>query len=825
MHYQGIFGKLGFVLFTVVSILTNACSPARPSRPPMIPVLSQEDSGTVRLRRPEDGFDARQARALATFLKSEILDREFLYGVDIQNSSLGEGQDLLPAMTLGHFKAKFQIAADRLLLVAETSHLFISKINHPERLIYEWTIFSSDEDHVTIALDRPSPILATLVAGPEAPKERNSWLRSAEFVKADNLLLLQTSIETQKGEVIEFLESVFPREALVTEERRKDSTLGSPLYMNAELEPLSARFGFLSSVLVYFDGEKDSRLGSMVANRFAWSATGSDGPIEWHVTRNLPDELLPIIEAGVEGWNRYSQEMWGKDILRFAGKLPAGIHLGDPRYNVIYWDTVNEAGAAYETQSADPETGLQSHSLIYLPRAWIRMGEEAHRKSFPSEIRSGERTLLGQKIRARCLRQASDRPRVMMESIEGVSPEVFGKELLKQTLLHEVGHALGMDHNFKGSLAFDPDQADSMPTHSVMDYNDFFIERSVFESVESADGPILEYDRQILSALYNQAKDVSASDPVLPTCNDADADRLLVDGFTAADPLCNRYDLGKDPSGTLLRTLQLLSEPASRMGPVLSLPAALERYRSRLAPRLAELATKSPEAFRTREQVLAVLQQAWSTATQLQAQYLSSGHESLLGNLGAVRKSLLSYRESPAHESEFRARVMSTLSFAALLHELPAEAVRAREAFAELLQQWAAQTPWALGQANPTESASALAAEAMPPQDFSAVRATALRFLTLPAGASMHYSKTDGEELDIELWAITILATSATNMKEPATVRRSAAAALASYAATQAGASWILRVRQTLQQELTQARSTRQREELRQMLALLPASG
>lgn len=89
----------------------------------------------------------------------------------------------------------------------------------------------------------------------------------------------------------------------------------------------------------------------------------------------------------------------------------------------------------------------------------------------------------------------------------------------------------------------------------------------------------------------------------------------------------------------------------------------------------------------------------------------------------------------------------------------------------------------------------------------------------------MHYSKTDGEELDIELWAITILATSATNMKEPATVRRSAAAALASHAATQAGASWILRVRQTLQQELTQARSTRQREELRQMLALLPASG
>ncbi len=790
----------------------------------MIPVLSQEDSGMVRLRRLGDDFDVRQARAKATFLKSEILDREFLYGVDIQNSSLGEGQDLLPAMTLGHFKARFQIAADRLLLVAETSHLFISKINHPERLIYEWTILSSDADHVTIAIDRPSPILTTLVAGPEASRERNSWLRSAEFVKEDNLLLLQTSLETQKGEVIEFLESVFPREALVTEERRNDVTLGAPLYMNEELEPLSTRFGFLSSVLVYFDGEKDSRIGSMVANRFAWSASGSEKPIEWHVTRNLPDDLLPVIRTGVEGWNRYSQKMWGKDLLRFAGRLPEGIHLGDPRYNVIYWDTVNEAGAAYETQSADPETGLQSHSLIYLPRSWIRMGEEAHRKSFPSEIRSSERTLFGQKIRARCQRHASDRPHVMKESLEGISPEVFGRELLKQTLLHEVGHALGMDHNFKGSLAFDPDAADSMPTHSVMDYNDFFVERSVFDSVDSADGPILEYDRQILSALYNRAEDISSSDPVLPTCNDAEADLLVIDGHTAADPLCNRYDLGKDPAATLVRALQLLSEPASRMGPVVSLPTALDRYRSQIAPRLAELLSTKPDALQSRGEVLAVLQQSWSTVTKLQSQYLSSGHESLFGHLRALRKSLLPYREAPANESGFRAKVMSTMSYAALLLELPQQAKASRELLAQVLQHWAAQTPWALGQENPTEAAAALAHEAIPALDFSKLRESTLALLALPSGTSLHYAKTETEELDLELWAITILATSAIDAREPAPVRRSAVAALATYAATDTGTKWIIEVRKTLQQQLTQARSSRQREELRHMLALLRVS-
>jgi hypothetical protein len=823
MNFQRI--SRGFGKLTIASaMILAACSPGAGQRPPMIDAISNESLGFVSLRKPDLAADALKTRSTATFLKSEILDREFLYGVDIQNSSMKEGDDLMPAMTLGHFKVRFQINGDHLQLVTDSAHQYKSTINHPERLIHEWTISSSDSSKLTVHMERASAVLATMLSGPTAPRERTSWLRGAEFAKSDNLLLLQTSIETAQGEVIEFMESVFPRDQLVTETVEKDEVLGKPLYLSPEFESLASRFGFLPSGEIFVESEDGSRVATGVASRFAWTPK-STGPVIWHVTPNIPDELLPMIRDGIEGWNRYSRKMWGKDILKFAGKLPEGIHLGDPRFNVVYWDTVDAAGAAYETQASDPETGLQSHSLIYLPRSWTVLGEDAHRKSFPSgEVETETRRLLGKKIRARCLRSTHDRPTVHAESIEGVSPETFGRELLKQTLFHEVGHALGMDHNFKGSLAFDPDQSHSMPTHSVMDYNDFFIERSVFDSVDTFEGPILEYDRQILSALYNDARDVSSSDPVLPTCNDEAADLLLVDGFTAADPLCNRYDLGKDPSATLIRTLQLLSEPTSRMGPVVSLPAALERYRSRLAPRLAELVTKSPNTLKTREQVLAVLQQAWLTATDLQDQYLSSGHESLLGNIGSVRKALLSYRETPANESVFRAQVMSTISFAALLKELPAEAVKARTSLAKVLEQWTAQTAWALTQNNPAEAAASLAKEATPAQDFSAIRARALRMLTLPVGATLHFSRTDEEEVDTELWAVTILATSATDTLEPNVVRRSAATALASYAATETGANWIGEVRKTLQQELTQARSSRQREELRQMLALLRTS-
>ncbi|NDD91527.1 hypothetical protein EBZ37_05525, partial [bacterium] len=553
--------------------------------------------------------------------------------------------------------------------MSDSSSLFESKINHPKRLIHEWRISSSDSISISVIIERPSTLLTTMLSGPGAPRERTSWLRSAEFEKRDNLLMLQTSIETEKGEVVEFLESLFPRDQLISDEL--------PIYMGGDLNPLSARFGFLSSVTVFFDDADGNRQSAMAANRFSWSAASSRNPILWYVTPNLPDELLPVIGSAVEGWNRYSQKMWRKDILRFAGKLPDGIQVGDPRYNIIYWDTVDEAGAAYETQAADPETGIQSHSLIYLPQAWLRLGEDAHRKSFPSggvspeDTRRSGRSLLGRSIRARCMRSSFDKPYVHQESLDGVSPETFGKELLKQTLFHEVGHALGLDHNFKGSLAFDPDQNTSTPTYSVMDYNDFFVERAVFDSLESSKGPVLEYDRQILSALYNQSKDVLPSDPFLPNCNDDDADTFLVDGFTRVDPLCNRYDLGQDPSITIQRTLGLISGATNKVGPLFSLPISIQRYQDRLSLQLEELLQRNPDALVNQKQVLAVITQAIGKLNSLQGQYLEFGHESLLGTLGSIRKSLFPFGVTVPNDQDFRARVVQAIDFAATLQDLP----------------------------------------------------------------------------------------------------------------------------------------------------------
>ena len=260
--------------------------------------------------------------------------------------------------------------------MAEEKYRFESDINIPLRLIHEWTIVEQTPDKITVDVVRASQALSS-VFGNENPA-RSSWVRSVEFVPQGNYLLMETSIELADGNVAEFMESLFPRETLV-------NSATKPIYDDESLEPLAGRFGFLSNQV--WTTLTSGRQRTAVASRFAMPAPGKT--IDWYVTPNIPAEFIPAVRDGIEGWNRYSQKMFGRDFIKFQGILPAGIKIGDPRYNVVNWDSVVDASAAYESQAADPETGIQSHSLIYLPYAWVKIGREFWERGKLTQDRTG----------------------------------------------------------------------------------------------------------------------------------------------------------------------------------------------------------------------------------------------------------------------------------------------------------------------------------------------------------------------------------------------------------------------------------------------------
>lgn len=226
----------------------------------------------------------------------------------------------------------------------------------------------------------------------------------------------------------------------------------------------------------------------------------------------------------------------------------------------------------------------------------------------------------------------------------------FGLELLKATLFHEVGHAMGLGHNFKGSLAYDASKPrkERVFSSSIMDYNHFESERQAFESLESSNGVLLEYDRQAISALYNAGADIEESAPVLPACADREADREA----GGVDPLCIRYDSQSDPTLSIATAFNRIEKDALKDDVTLS--QALDRAMEAAIPVGKDL--DIPD-----EQALARTVGSFFGGIRSSLQYFyTTGRASVSASIRLNLKSLLMFSDGavkdPAQQQAMRER-------------------------------------------------------------------------------------------------------------------------------------------------------------------------
>ena len=495
------------------------------------------------------------------------------------------------------------------------------------------------------------------------------------------------------GSIGEFMEAIFPRATLAPSETFQKFEMDPTDLVGAAEGPV-ARYRMLGGDTIH-DGEKKLAY----AQHFDVTATST---IDWYVTRNVPEEQLETVAMAIEGWNRYFVRQKGveRKVMRFLGKLPENIHLGDPRYNVISWDSRLIAGAAYESQASDPATGKQSHSMIYMPAAWLEIGSTYWKRgvsSDPSSKTSGKARVdkaasaLLKHACARDLREAAALLASGAVSTASTEEEIktFSKELARGTLFHELGHALGLAHNFKGSLSYDKDRADSIFSTSIMDYNNYESERQAFFGPKASEGPLLEYDRQIVSTLYNQGRDVAESDPVVPACADSEAD--FEEG--QVDPLCIRYDIEKDPTLSVVTAYKRVTELSLEGRPTeLTLAEALPRV-----PRLA-LEDSRVEKIQTKDDLLAA---ASETAASLKGAirfFMMSSSASLAKTAATNVKSLLVFDESSLPEgydaAAMRERAFEGVSRTMALTALPEKVKTSVSAALQLTLERLSQAPY-----------------------------------------------------------------------------------------------------------------------------------
>lgn len=155
-------------------------------------------------------------------------------------------------------------------------------------------------------------------------------------------------------------------------------------------------------------------------------------PIIYYVDPGVPEPYRSAFIEGGNWWNTVFEGAGFKNAFSVR-PLPAGIDPLDVRYNVLYWVHRNGPGPSVGPSFADPRTGE-------ILKTTIRM--DSHR------------SLIDYNIYAGLLPAAGDRPL-------SVSAEAFAMSRRRQHAAHEIGHTLGLAHNYIAS---------AQGRSSVMDY-------------------------------------------------------------------------------------------------------------------------------------------------------------------------------------------------------------------------------------------------------------------------------------------------------------------------------------------------------------------
>jgi hypothetical protein len=267
-------------------------------------------------------------------------------------------------------------------------------------------------------------------------------------------------------------------------------------------------------------------------------------PIVYHVDRGAPEPIRSALVEGARWWNQAFEAAGYKDAFRVE-LLPERADPMDVRYNVIQWVHRATRGWAYGNALADPRTG---------------------------EILNGHVTLDSQ--RARHVFRLAESLLASYEAGKPPSPEIEKMALarIRQLSAHEVGHTLGLAHNFAAS---------ARGRASVMDYphprvllkpdGSFDVSGAYATGVGEWDRVAIAYGYQDFAPGSDEKAELRrildrARAKGLIFLTDADA---RPEG--SAHPLAHLWDNGADAVGELDRVLRVRAR-------------ALERFSEKVIP-------------------------------------------------------------------------------------------------------------------------------------------------------------------------------------------------------------------------------------------------
>jgi hypothetical protein len=239
-------------------------------------------------------------------------------------------------------------------------------------------------------------------------------------------------------------------------------------------------------------------------------------PIVWWIENTTPEAYRDTIREATLAWNQAFEQAGISNAVEVRIQPDdADWDAGDIRYNVLRWtSSPNPPFGGYGPVIVNPRTSQIIGSDIMLEQAFVtnrvrydRMFDPGSATDQPAHPRACSLPLR--------LQEGIRFGRAALRA-KGATPDMEA-ELVRQGLfslvLHEVGHTLGLNHNFMGSQMFTPEELyDRLATESlgtttgsVMDYAPLNVSPRGREQglyYELAPGP---YDRWAIEYGYSEA--------------------------------------------------------------------------------------------------------------------------------------------------------------------------------------------------------------------------------------------------------------------------------------------------------------------------------
>lgn len=314
-------------------------------------------------------------------------------------------------------------------------------------------------------------------------------------------------------------------------------------------------------------------------------------PILVWMDKNIPERWRDAVRAGILEWNKAFERAGFKDAI-VVRQQPADADwstVEGTRHIAVRWFSMRGPGAtAVGPSQSDPRTGEILAAAAIIPENWVRIGRAQAGETLP---RPPAAASLAEMIdRPFCtyafdaLEQANFAFDLLVArgAIDPTGPEAdrFIRDSLKDVVMHEVGHALGLRHNFKGSTGVQLEKLRDAAyvrargiSNSVMDYNALNIPLEDEPATVYNQVTLGEYDYWAIEYAYRPlAPEVeqeelariaarSANNPALAYATDEDAGGFFGVGI---DPTVNQFDLGSDPLAYYQRRVVLARELLAR---------------------------------------------------------------------------------------------------------------------------------------------------------------------------------------------------------------------------------------------------------------------